>query len=577
MHSLNVFFIAAALCAGVPAVSAQPGNPKSAAAKKASAAPEAAAKNEPNKPADPFADDTPGVIAPFDCHVRMEVFVLPQAAARRAQQMFGKQADLYNWLELEMAKPASTVVLERMDVLRIRVGQRARLEGVDEYPFPTEYDPPQIPQTIGIGMPATVRSADGVPVLPPPVPGNTSAPASAPALPPSPQATPGPAAPVAPDKFQESPIVPSALPKTGPAGSVPANRTVPPWPYNPAAPTAFATKQTGWTLEAELTVEEDGNTVNLNLVPTFCRPAGEENMTLNGEIRQTVFESRQFSGQVSAPMGVPAFAGTFNRPVNTGAGGAAVMDATRFLFFTTTPAAWRNAAASEAFDEEDAPGAAQASLKEVLLRFEAFSLPLAAARQALVTHPQQMDLYAWLDKELDQQGSAVVLEHASTQRVCDGRQTKSQSLVEFSYPTEINPSQSPQTISLPVGAASTAIPGTESIFMPWPFTSMCVSSMGTKNLGWSSEVAVSLSGKAAFVDINMQPELVRIVAKLPFGANKDIWQPVFEVQRCSAQVFTPLRQPALVGTFTPPTGTGIQGANNSDRVWLLFTTATLAE
>jgi hypothetical protein len=378
-----------------------------------------------------------------------------------------------------------------------------------------------------------------------------------------------------------TPGVPAALPPAGPPGSVPATRVVPPWPYNSATPTGFSTRNTGWTVELELTVGEDGKTVDVNMAPQFSKPSGVESMTLNGEQSQLRFETRQITAQILTELGQPTFCGTFNRPPDTGAGGAAPADATRLLFMTViramtvTRANVRPAGgAADPFSGQPAPDVAAPDhgVREGLVQFEAISLPLHTARQALLTHREEDKLYAWLDGELAKNDSGVIVQNATTLRVRGGQRSRSEANEEFPYPTEINPSQCPQTISLPPGGTGTPIPGTDSMFTPWPFSSTVVSSIGYKNLGWSHEVEMTVGEDGKTVDLNMAPVLTRLVARLPYGAYRDIWQPVSETQRCTTQVLTTVGRPALVSTFTPPTGTDIPGANTSDRVWLLFVT-----
>ena len=85
-------------------------------------------------------------LLPREGLVRMEVFTLSLDEGRAATRKFPKQAELYAWLGAELEKEKSPVKLERIMVLRVRGGQRSKLEEIAECPFPTEYDPPQIPQ-----------------------------------------------------------------------------------------------------------------------------------------------------------------------------------------------------------------------------------------------------------------------------------------------------------------------------------------------------------------------------------------------------------------------------------------------
>jgi general secretion pathway protein D len=86
-------------------------------------------------------------------------------------------------------------------------GQRAVIEIIREFRYPTEFDPPQIPQTFGNNTGGTVI-----------IPGTTQAQTNS-------------------------------------------------FPVTPTTPTAFETRNTGVTLEVEPVVGPDGYTIDLNLVP----------------------------------------------------------------------------------------------------------------------------------------------------------------------------------------------------------------------------------------------------------------------------------------------------------------------
>ena len=251
--------------------------------------------------------------------VRMEVFTLSREAARTATRKFPKQADLYAWLGAELEKENPTVKLERLMVLRVRGGQRSKLEEINEYPFPTEFDPPKIPQSIGIGQPAPATTTVNVTApTPPPVP-----PAPAP-----PSTSPG-------AKGESGPSgTPAALPR--PAGSSPPGPAFSPWPYSPATPHTFQFKETGWTVEIELTMSDDGETVDLSIAPEFIRLCGLESQSPSGEVVQPVFETSKIATYIQTKLGHPTLAGTFSPPINTGVDGGNLETVTRLLFLTVT-------------------------------------------------------------------------------------------------------------------------------------------------------------------------------------------------------------------------------------------------
>ena len=146
-------------------------------------------------------------------------------------------------------------------VLRVRGGQTSKLEEIDEFPVPDVLDPPQIPQTIGLGQPAPARTSVNVTVPPPP----KEAPSGA--------------------KGEAGPPGTPAISPPLPPGAASPSTVFPPWPYVPATPHAYIFRNTGWTVEVELTVAADKETVELSLSPEFVRLCGLENQSPNGEWR----------------------------------------------------------------------------------------------------------------------------------------------------------------------------------------------------------------------------------------------------------------------------------------------------
>src|SRR5436190_8377294 len=99
--------------------------------------------------------------------IRFEVISLPPLTARKALIKYPKEPELYAWLDAELEKKESGVVLERMNALRVRTGQRSKIESIDENAYPTEFDPPQIPQTFGASGPLRNGSSfPGIPTTP---------------------------------------------------------------------------------------------------------------------------------------------------------------------------------------------------------------------------------------------------------------------------------------------------------------------------------------------------------------------------------------------------------------------------
>jgi hypothetical protein len=212
---------------------------------------------------------------------------------------------------------------------------------------------------------------------------------------------------------------------------------------------------------------------------------------------------------------------------------------------------------------------------EGVLQFEIISLPILAARKEILAHPVEADLYQSLDAALDRKDSGAVLEHIHTLRVRSGQRSKVEGINEFAYPTEMDPPQIPQNIS--IAAPSAAPPpsaGEGRVFPPWPYTAVTPASFAVRNLGWTVEAELTFSEDRKTADLNLAPELVKFISRMPQGITGEILLPVFETQKSSSQVHTWVGQPALVSTMSPPTDTGIKGGNRENRVWLLFVTVT---
>lgn len=137
----------------------------------------------------------------------------------------------------------------------VRGGQKSKIEVIREFPYPTEFDPPQIPQTFGGG--ASIN-------------GNTGA--------------------------------------TQQGGS---------FPVTPTTPQSFEFKNTGVTMEVEATVADDGYTIDLNLAPEVIEFEGfinygspiqttginalgqsEPVVLTDNKILQPVFATRKLATQV---------------------------------------------------------------------------------------------------------------------------------------------------------------------------------------------------------------------------------------------------------------------------------------
>ena len=158
---------------------------------------------------------------------------------------------------------------ESLTVIRTRPNQRTTNESVSEYIYPTEWDPAEVPSTVGVQI--LPRTSDGNE--------DTNA---------------------VPDagKLEEAPK-PEELPEI----------------MTPATATSFETRNAGFTLEAEPVVEPDGRTIDMRIAPEFVTNVGRRSWGQGvSTLETTEFESQRLSTSLRNTVGEPRLVGTMNRP-----------------------------------------------------------------------------------------------------------------------------------------------------------------------------------------------------------------------------------------------------------------------
>ena len=145
--------------------------------------------------------------------------------------------------------------------LPVRGGQRSRVESVTEFPYPTEFDPPQGPG----------------------------------------------------QSIEKTPPPPPVDPK-------PPYATLPRYPrVSPTMLAAFATKNLGTSMEVEATVGAGGGVIDLNLQPELIFYLGTESFGQGvSECKQPRFQTLKTTVQLLAIPNAPALIGTFDAPLPEG-------------------------------------------------------------------------------------------------------------------------------------------------------------------------------------------------------------------------------------------------------------------
>lgn len=226
---------------------------------------------------DPFADATgadpfaPAAGAPQaaewvrNLSICYEVFSLPLATAASLQRESSGDADIYE--KLLAAVKDDTARQEAFVVLRARSGQKSMSESLSEQIYPTEYEPPELPNSVGVAI--TGPKTEGSP----PVLMNLEKLAGAPAL-----------------------------------ESMTAIRT-------PATPTAFETRNAGLSVEIEPTMDDDGKIIDLRINPSHVTLVDRSSWGKElSEVEMPVFESQTLMTSATLRINQPFLLGTLNLP-----------------------------------------------------------------------------------------------------------------------------------------------------------------------------------------------------------------------------------------------------------------------
>ncbi len=225
------------------------------------------------KPADPYRETKAGPAAAEPSEARnisicYETFSLPLAMAAKIQREQLSDSDLYTRILAAVEK--QTARQETFTVLRSKSGQKAIAESISEQIYPTEYEPPELPNSVGVAIvPPAVKD------VPTPVPDT--------------------------EKLKDARDV----------GSYNGIQT-------PATPTSFQTRNIGVTFEIEPTLDETGKILDVSVFPGHVALVGH---TAAGQglsaIEMPVFETQSLHTASTLHINQPFLLGTVNRPPNS--------------------------------------------------------------------------------------------------------------------------------------------------------------------------------------------------------------------------------------------------------------------
>lgn len=234
-------------------------------------------------------------------------FTMKPNAARKAVIANPLQADLYKWCAAQSTVADSGVKLEFISSLPCRSGNRSKTENLVEYPFPTEFDPPQIPQTYGM-----IQGGEGA----------------------TPQPLPAPTAPA--PAVDASQLPPPPVPGAGEMQIHPFRNYLAPWPTTPSTAQSFEFRNIGLTIEVECNLDEQQTAADVNFAPDSVRVLSVIPWSFTGDIVHPCFGTRRISSQIQCRLGETTLAGTFSRASGTGVPGTDAEPSTSLLFLTIT-------------------------------------------------------------------------------------------------------------------------------------------------------------------------------------------------------------------------------------------------
>ena len=220
---------------------------------------------------DPYAGGKAATPAPAESTTKpnlsicYEAFSLPLAAAAKLQREQLPDSELYTRLLKSVEE--ETARQEAFVVVRSQSGTRAVTEAITEATYPTEWEPAELPNTVGVAIQPPVATDAPTPI---------------------------------PD--------PSKLNDASPISAVDGLRT-------PATPTAFETRNIGTTIELEASLTPDGKAIELLATPEHITSVGRQAWGQEISTCETPeFESQKITTSATVRLNQAYLIGTISRP-----------------------------------------------------------------------------------------------------------------------------------------------------------------------------------------------------------------------------------------------------------------------
>ncbi len=474
-------------------------------------------------PLSPALAEDPFESLPRQVGLLVEYYEVDHTALPPLLREYQKEADATGLLKSvqELAVKGEARMVESTYVVT-RSGQRAKIESIREFIYPTEWDPAELPQKLN-----------------------------------------------------------------GPIDRGAEIRT-------PATPTAYEMRPVGNSFEVDPVIGADGVHLDINLAPELVEFHGMKDW--GHDVSTTpapLFHSMKVQTAIVAKFGGAELVGVFAPAPAHGQNGAGkrVLGflSTRKLLALSDPDLKRyrknpQALIDERFPPEE-PGASvddpfagggdegppppPETPRQISVITEFIEVDAALASRMARQLNETCDATA-LRQRLDgiiAKGEARVLE-TSTLLTRSGQRTKAESLREFIYPTEYDPSEIPQELHGPIDRDLKIT------------TSVGATAFEMRPVGITVEMDPVMSADGRIIELNIAPELVRYVRDLTYGTGPSTSeQPLFESLKTQTAVTMPdgtsmlLAMHSLEAARAGEAGTEEERAAARDRRVLVFVTA----
>ncbi len=302
--------------------------------------------------------------------------------------------------------------------------------------------------------------------------------------------------------------------------------------------------------------------INITLIPEVSRFGGYTGPGGGKGPSQPLIEKQRITTSIMVTDGEPFLLGTLNPPFNNGVA-TGQKEQRVWLDFLTVHVLpeQKRIDYPPALDVVPAFGGCFASAHE-----ETFSLPAADANALLGKCRSDADRYNEIVRRTE--AGQARIERLLVLRSISGLQAKTESIEEYTYPTEPGVSESAPSSQGNSPGAKPSAPA-----QPRPVAG-APGDIQTRDVGDTLTLTPQI-GENGLTQVALVLEASRFAGCKGSGDGKGPQQPSFEVQRIATGLAMKDGAPCLLGTFNPPVNNGVATDQKEKRVWLAFLTVHL--